>query len=39
MRLLAPLVKAMCAMMRCTSLSFPAGLGVGKGGTKLSQDP
>ena len=35
----------MCAMMRCTSsgctgpgdnFSFPAGLGVGKGGTKLS---
>ena len=39
---LAAFVKAMCATMRCTSsgcmgpdLSFLAGLGVGKGGTKL----
>ena len=49
MRLLAPLVKAMCAMMRCTSsgcmglvarsLSFPAVLGVGKGGIELSRGP
>ena len=48
-RLPAPLVKAMCAMMRCArrrvawawrqDRSFPAGLGVGKGGTKLSHGP